>query len=105
MKSSQYSGVSNTAETVVDLAAIDPWQATNIYIPCLFIVEVSGNDAEVTITARGPFDTSAVFDIAEGTIPVGGAVKLIDDAALSQLIFTRTGTTEYNINIIRTPVN
>lgn len=105
MNAAVFQTVSNTAETVVDLSAIAPFRPNDIYEPCLFSIEVSGNDAEVTVTAKGPFASSAEVDITDGTFPIGGAVKYINDAALSQLIFNRVGTTAYNINIIRKPVN
>lgn len=75
--------------------------AQDVELLANFDIEVIGNDAVVTITAKGAFDSSDYVDVIDGTFAIDGAKKTISGASLAELKFSRTGTTPYSINIIR----
>jgi hypothetical protein len=66
-----------------------------------FDVEVVGNDASVTMTAKGSFPTSDFVEVSDGVFAIGGGKKSMSGFSIAELKFTRTGTTEYDINILR----
>lgn len=66
-----------------------------------FSIEVIGNDAAVTLTAKGAFAGSGFLAVSGGTFAISGGHQKIEGFALSELKFTRTGTTSYTINITR----
>jgi len=66
-----------------------------------FDIEVVANDAAVTMTGKGSFASSVFHTFTDGTFAIGGGKRSISGFALSELKFTRTGTTSYTINITR----
>lgn len=103
MKSFQKSYVSTEAETTIDLRAIGPGGvADDVFLLADIDIEVVGNDAAVTLEVIGPFSTSQPLAPEDNSFAIGGDKKLIEGFAVGSLVFTRVGTTEYNINICRT---
>lgn len=102
MKASQKSYVSTTAETTVDLRSMGaPGISNDVFLLCDLDVEVVGNDAAVTVEVVGPFSSSEPFSPTDNSFAIGGGKKSIENFAVGSLVFTRVGTTEYNINISR----
>ena len=66
-----------------------------------FDIEVIGNDAAVTITGKGTFASSTFLPITDETFAIGGGKRAISGFCLSEMKFSRTGTTAYTINITR----
>lgn len=96
--------VSNTAEFTVSLSELSPGSLLSSHWLkrlCDFDIEVVGNDAEVTLEAVGPFPTSTPFDVSGTTFAIGGGKVSIENFAVAEFVFTRVGTTEYTINIVR----
>jgi len=104
MRIDRYSVSSTTAETTIDLALLAPNDVSAAGL-CKrlanFDVEVIGNDAVVTITGKGTFASSTFLPFTEGTFAISGGKRSISGFALSELKFSRTGTTAYTINITR----
>lgn len=101
MKFAHNSYASTTAETIIDLRDLQEGVAGDVFQLCDLDVEVVGNDAEVTMTAVGPFPGSGEFAVTSGTFAIGGSKVSVSDFAIGQLVFNRTGTTAYTINIVR----
>jgi len=92
----------DTAEFTVDLRTLTAdAQPGDVQQLADFDVEVIGNDAVVTITGKGSFPTSTFLPFTEGTFAISGGKRSISRFTLSELKFTRTGTTSYTINITR----
>ena len=66
-----------------------------------FDIEVVGNDAEVTMQAKGPFASSIPLAVSDASFAIGGGKVSLSGFAISELVFTRVGTDEININIVR----
>lgn len=101
MSTYQKSFTSTTAVTEIDLTQLTPFDPNSKFDISDFDIEVIGNDAVVTMTAKGPFTNSIAGAVTDGTFAIAGAKKKIEKAALGSLIFTRVGTTSYSINVSR----
>ena len=90
------------AVETVDLKTLDASSdAGDVQRIANFDIEVIGNDAAVTLTAKGAFTGSDFLAVSGGTFAISGGHQKIEGFALSELKFTRTGTTSYTINITR----
>lgn len=104
MRNDRYTTTSTTADKTIDLALLagDDVNATALTKRLAsFDIEVIGNDAAVTITGKGTFASSTFLPITDGTFAIGGGKRAISGFCLSELKFSRTGTTAYTINITR----
>lgn len=104
MRTDRYTVTTTTADTTVSLTALSPGDSSAAGLVnqmADFDVEVVGNDAAVTMTGKGTFASSAHFSITDGSFAIGGGKKSIQGFALSELKFSRVGTTSYSINITR----
>lgn len=104
MKERHWTYTSTTANFEVDLAQ-NQQSDLGIVGECFeisdFDIEVTGNDAAVTLTAKGPFPTSTYNALTDGVFAISGGKRSISGFALRYLNFSRTGTTPYTINIVR----
>lgn len=73
-----------------------------VFEPASFDIEVTGNNSEVVMTAKGPFANSQDKAVTDGafTITTGGK-KVITDFALGSLTFTFSGAAGFIVNVIR----
>lgn len=102
MPSYAKSFTSTTAVKEVNLSELSPFDPNSTYEASTFNVEVVGNDAEVSLEVVGPFPNSIEqTPETESTFPIGGKTLVIEGAALGKMVFTRVGTTSYQINITK----
>lgn len=102
MKIHRQSYTVTTADYTVDLRTLAAdAEAGDVQRLADFDIEVVGNDAVVTLTAKGSFPTSEFLPVTDGTFTIGGRKVSCIGFTLAELQFSRTGTTEYTINITR----
>jgi len=66
-----------------------------------FDIEVVGNASAVTLSATGPFPTSAPFEVADGEFAADGGKKAINDFTVRVFTFDHAGGGTYTVNITR----
>lgn len=97
---------STAADFTVDMRTISAdADAGDVQFLADFDIEVIGNDAAVTITVKGSFSSSVFLAVDEGTFAISGGKRSISGFCLSEIKFSRTGTTPYTINITRQIAN
>lgn len=101
MKRAAKSYTSTSSVETIALIDIDEGVDGDVAKIANFSIEVIGNDAEVTLTAKGAFAGSGFLAVSGGTFAISGGHQKIEGFALSELKFTRSGTTSYTINITR----
>lgn len=84
--------------STLEIGAITP--AADNYVIADYDVEVVGNDAAVTLKGKGPFSTSVLLDITDGSFAIGGGKISIQGFCFSEFEFTTAGSA-YTINITR----
>ena len=77
-----------------------PSEAMLVFEQANFDIEVVGNAAVVTVTAAGPFTSSATGAVNDGDFPIAGAKKSVKDFSLGTLTFT-SAATPFTVNITR----
>lgn len=91
-------GATNTS-TDIDLAALFDDQGATQYL-CDFNIEISGNSATVTLSAKGTFPDSQFVALNNGTIPINGGHYVAEKFAFSSIRATTAGSA-YKIMITR----
>ena len=104
MRIDRYSVESTNADLDVDLSLLAPNDINAQGLTARiadFDIEVVGNDAVVTVTAKGSFSSSDFMGLDNGTFPISGGKSKMSGFCVTELRFSRTGTTAYTINITR----
>lgn len=65
-----------------------------------FDIEVFGNTAEVTMSAKGGFLSSPEFEVVDGTFAISGGKQSIENFSIGELIFT-SAATPFSVNVVR----
>lgn len=87
------------ATTTVNMATLFDDAGITQYL-CDFNIEVTGNDASVTMKAKGTFADSEPADVTNGTIAINGGHVVMQKSAIAEFQFTTTGSA-YKIMITR----
>lgn len=104
MRIDRYSVESTTADLDIDLSLLAPSDVNAQGLTARladFDIEVVGNDAVVTVTAKGSFSSSDFMSLENGTFPINGGKSKLEGFSVEELRFSRTGTTAYTINLTR----